>query len=794
MQEQQRQELTLSAPQPGEGSEPTEIANVEPNNPELPAEDGSTTPAPETQPKPFRASKSLDQIDPANIPEFRPMNSLPPSGDQHQDIQSGQQSPYYPGYYTEQGYYPAPSRPNLYLYSPSNNTLIPCEEIIIPNPAVSGEGPVYPGPTNIYLAYPVSGPDGRGYITQPFSPPLPQEYMSYQSYSPSISDGSHYHSSTPQTPNSGHDSGSSTQPASPPPLVNYHPANWFQREAKTPDFLQNRSEPEVQVLDSRSRNVKTELSNSSSPDIPTVQYIPGLPPQVQATTPKKSQKKKKKKKPQSDHRDSLSSESELSRIYGSGQETGNTLTNNSSPVLEVNLTDDLADFMVNPPTEPECSDEETLRNSSGALNQGLKRDDTILNLKDLPNDLSNLELETFQYDHDPQNLVDSGIEKDLEEMLISDLESKRSLKSDSDDSFEMVSTTIPPVPEPVKDFVPEVEEFEEENVISFECDDLCVEPVPISTPTNQKPDLVEPLVKETDNVEVSVEPHQVVEVLEKELEVQEITTPVVAPLETESLIPEPNQGPLYTAESSQLSDSLNVPAKPRKKRTKKKTANVVLTPEKSEITPELQDIPTENANKMSYSAVCKTSDHKMNTSQQTQEPETDKKPAPVVPVQEREIPKSVHTPVDLKPEEWETVPHALSNPGNWEKKQKKNKKKKLSTVSFEEIPEIIETQEVHEDLTERKEEMPDLELIIPADPVRVERLQTPEIELKPEEECEEKKKNKKKKKKHGSEEPEEKQHKILICDNQVNTSVVTQPPLYSVNTPPFQPLQPLHPV
>jgi len=202
-----------------------EIAEAEPNNPELSAEDVSTIPGPETQPKPFRASKSLDQIDPANIPEFRPMNSLPLSGDQHQDMQSGQQSPYYPGYYTEQGYYPAPSRPNLYLYSPSNNTLIPCEEIIIPNPAVSGEGPVYPGPTNIYLAYPVSGPDGRGYITQPFSPPLPQEYMSYPSYSPSISDGSHYHSSTPQTPNSGHDSGSSTQPASPPPLVNYHPSS-----------------------------------------------------------------------------------------------------------------------------------------------------------------------------------------------------------------------------------------------------------------------------------------------------------------------------------------------------------------------------------------------------------------------------------------------------------------------------------------------------------------------------------------------------------------------------------------
>ena len=58
------------------------------------------------------------------------------------------------------GYPPPPARPNLYLYSPSNNTLIPCEEIVIPNPVMNGEGPVYPGPTNIYLAYPVSGKQG----------------------------------------------------------------------------------------------------------------------------------------------------------------------------------------------------------------------------------------------------------------------------------------------------------------------------------------------------------------------------------------------------------------------------------------------------------------------------------------------------------------------------------------------------------------------------------------------------------------------------------------------------------
>ena len=36
----------------------------------------------------------------------------------------------------------------------------------------------------------------------------------------------------------------------------------------------------------------------------------------------------------------------------------------NSPVVEVNLTDDLADYMVNPPTDPEYSDEETLKNCS----------------------------------------------------------------------------------------------------------------------------------------------------------------------------------------------------------------------------------------------------------------------------------------------------------------------------------------------------------------------------------------------------------------------------------------------
>ena len=94
------------------------------------------------------STPTLDKIDPDEIREFKPMNHgletpVP-------DLESGQTSPYhYPG----QQQYPAAeqelpmsetyangqARPNLYLYSPSSNTLIPCDEIIIPNPVMSPE-------------------------------------------------------------------------------------------------------------------------------------------------------------------------------------------------------------------------------------------------------------------------------------------------------------------------------------------------------------------------------------------------------------------------------------------------------------------------------------------------------------------------------------------------------------------------------------------------------------------------------------------------------------------------------
>ena len=181
---------------------------------------------------------SLDKIDPDEIREFKPMNHglETPVG----DLESGHTSPYHypatsghqysghdelsPDTYLSPGQQTGQTRPNLYLYSPSSNTLIPCEEIIIPNPVMSPETgdhsqalfklcktlhiagePVYTGPTNIYLAYPVQGPDGRSYITQPFPvDPGSGGYNSGYGYQHSVSyDGNTYYSSTPHTPNSG---------------------------------------------------------------------------------------------------------------------------------------------------------------------------------------------------------------------------------------------------------------------------------------------------------------------------------------------------------------------------------------------------------------------------------------------------------------------------------------------------------------------------------------------------------------------------------------------------------------
>jgi hypothetical protein len=182
---------------------------------------------------------------------------------------------------------PSNARPNLFLYSPTSNTIIPCEEIIMPNHGMgSSSAEVYhQGTTNIYLAFPMdqggSGPAATP-LTGPSaaskSPPPPaaaqspttnnmvqQASSTYNSVTPPYNPaatppGPGYNTATPPThhivqydqygvpytsytpvhhqggvgnsdggvasTSAESSSADSTQPHSPPDLSAYNPTNW----------------------------------------------------------------------------------------------------------------------------------------------------------------------------------------------------------------------------------------------------------------------------------------------------------------------------------------------------------------------------------------------------------------------------------------------------------------------------------------------------------------------------------------------------------------------------------------
>merc|ERR1719481_1141952 len=127
---------------------------------------------------------------------------------------------------------------------------------------MSSDCPVYTGPTNVYLAYPVQGPDGRGYITQSFTPP--GSYLSQDS-------GRYSYNSTPE--HSG-----PTSP--PPPLTHSHDTNWGESEISN-TYAQ--------------RGGETQRQSTPKPDHP-VSHIPGLVYKLESSQKKTSKKRKKKNK------------------------------------------------------------------------------------------------------------------------------------------------------------------------------------------------------------------------------------------------------------------------------------------------------------------------------------------------------------------------------------------------------------------------------------------------------------------------------------------------------------------
>lgn len=175
----------------------------------------------------------FDKIDPTKIAEFKPSNLHVHDSDPSSPIYIN----HIPHDLTQ---YAPPPHPHLYLYSPSDNTLIPCEEIIIPS---HGMCPEYPGPINIYLTYHVQGPDGRGYITSPFTPP--SSYMSQDSA----------YSTTPQD----------SEPTTPPTLVNYSPDTWVDTDMSHRD-TSNTVTPKTNTIPTGARNTDTSPEDTPNTD------------------------------------------------------------------------------------------------------------------------------------------------------------------------------------------------------------------------------------------------------------------------------------------------------------------------------------------------------------------------------------------------------------------------------------------------------------------------------------------------------------------------------------------------
>ena len=255
---------------------------------------------------------SFDQLDLDEIPEFRPRMASDDSGysSSFQQVpcpppappgpQCPPHCPQYPPYHHQTG-------PQFYLYSHCGNTLIPCEEIIL------SQSPVYPElyqtSTEAYVAYPVQGPEGPGYITQPFT-------------GPEIS-------SSPSTP--------SEDPV----------------ELQEPGESLQRSQPEQEDWRSPVKQIQPGIKQISK-EVVSSRYIPGL-------TLEDKTKKRKKKKSKSKHstdqlktpRSSSDSEAREARKDVEVTEALLDFLQVETSETEVKLTDDLTNSLVNPPTDEE---------------------------------------------------------------------------------------------------------------------------------------------------------------------------------------------------------------------------------------------------------------------------------------------------------------------------------------------------------------------------------------------------------------------------------------------------------
>merc|ERR1719391_612478 len=283
---------------------------------------------------------AFDQLDIDEIQEFRPRQltgeSINDSGysSSFQESFCYDQYQYQPPQHQAVHHQPQPQPPSylppipmsvpppqhlsqFYLYSPSCNTLIPCEEVVISQTIQSQEGQVYQNETKAYVAYPVQGPEGRGYITQPFAPP------------PNYCSGSE-------------------QVIEAKEEVNDHV------EGVVP--LKMESSPthpyKEDVRSSKPTNAKL-IEEETKTAVPV--YIPGLHPSMEKKV-KKRRKKKPKTQPGLRKTFNSSSESETKEKNAHDVEFRDNFDEEwlnyvPEPINEINLTDDLANSLLNPPTD-----------------------------------------------------------------------------------------------------------------------------------------------------------------------------------------------------------------------------------------------------------------------------------------------------------------------------------------------------------------------------------------------------------------------------------------------------------
>merc|ERR1712123_171258 len=482
----------------------------------------------------------------------------------------------------------------------------------------------------------------------------------------------------------------------------------------------------------------------------TVPYIPGLSLESANNAHKKSPKRRKKKpkqEPSIEDSDNLKSSSpdemdNLKANYIQHERTGECFVEASvEPIHEIHLTDALADFLVNPPTDQEVSSEEEKNISFISRSQS------------------------------PPH---------IEESKEKSKESEISSETKAEVANEIIEVEIED--EEIFEITQNIEEIKSSE-IKFDSGEKSAE--------EDKPECIENIIEAVDVVNVSMNSGE-----EHNIDADSIvkTDCVLSELECET----------GKSEQSKTFKNKEQGKKPLNKQTKisKKFQKLTVKSKKalqeSEDPILLQNTDSPAESKMSYSSVIKSNLIKEpkpippTTSQPKAEPVPIPSPLPTSSISQATT--TTHQDYD----KWEKVPPSVSKPENWEKTsmKRKNKKKNMrfeDSSLTDEIPDLEVVSKIEEQTSEvlikeeskvlRKElsKVPEAEEsnVLKKDVSNLPENGGTELVIKesvPDEENanteetdQEKKKVRRRRKKHGSEDPEESSagRRIVICDDQI---------------------------